>query len=232
MHNTIIKSNRPVSGVRQLVRQNALTGIFKDPIEEMDNFISEKGPIAALWLKVKEQMKANIEIEKQKSHMEGMQASFEEAKSEVAHEINTLQSIISAFADESLNAVSDFEHSLLKLSIKIAEKVINKKIEDEDDIVMSVVRNALKTIKDSTEITVLLNPNDLEVLSKYEEFKSYEKRKIKFVTDERVDSGGCKIHSDWGVIDAQIDTQLEEIYTHLAAKIEDDSPADSDHVSE
>lgn len=232
LHKTIIKSNRPISGVRQLVRQNTSAGKYENPIEEMDDFISDKGSIAELWLKVKEQMKANIDIEKKKSHMEGMQASFEEAKNEVAHEVKTIQLIIKAFTDNTIDAINDFEHSLVKLSIKIAEKVIKKKIEDEDDVVISVVRNALKTVKDSSEITVLLNPNDLEILSQYEELVSYENRKIKFLTDERIESGGCKIHSDWGVIDAQIDTQLEEIYTQLVTKIEDESPADSEHVSE
>lgn len=232
LHKTIIKSNRPISGVRQLVRQNTSAGKYENPIEEMDDFISDKGSIAELWLKVKEQMKANIDIEKKKSHMEGMQASFEEAKNEVAHEVKTIQLIIKAFTDNTIDAINDFEHSLVKLSIKIAEKVIKKKIEDEDDVVISVVRNALKTVKDSSEITVLLNPNDLEILSQYEELVSYENRKIKFLTDEGIESGGCKIHSDWGVIDAQIDTQLEEIYTQLVTKIEDESPADSEHVSE
>lgn len=232
LHKTIIKSNRPISGVRQLVRQNTSAGKYENPIEEMDDFISDKGSIAELWLKVKEQMKANIDIEKKKSHMEGMQASFEEAKNEVAHEVKTIQSIIKAFTDNTIDAINDFEHSLVKLSIKIAEKVIKKKIEDEDDVVISVVRNALKTVKDSSEITVLLNPNDLEILSQYEELVSYENRKIRFLTDEGIELGGCKIHSDWGVIDAQIDTQLEEIYTQLVTKIEDESPADSEHVSE
>ena len=232
MRKTIIKSNRPISGVRQLVRQNTLAGKFDNPIEEMDVYISDKGTIAELWLKVKEQTKTNIDIEKKKSHMEGMQASFEEAKNEVAHEVKTIQSIINAFADKTINAINSFEHSLVKLSIKIAEKVIKKKIEDENDVVMSVVRNTLKTVKDSSEITVLLNPNDLEVLSQYEDLELYENRKIKFMIDEEVESGGCKIHSDWGVIDAQIDTQLEEIYTQLVAKIEDEFPAESEHVSE
>jgi len=230
--NSVIKSSRPISKVRQLVRKNTSTGIFENPIEEMDVYISGRGTIAELWQKVKEQMKANIDIEKKKSHMEGMKASFKEAKNEVAHEVKTIQSIINSFADNTINAINGFEHSLVKLSIKIAEKVIKKKIKDEDDVVLSVVRNTLKTVKDSSEITVLLNPNDLEVLSQYEERDLYENGKIKFVTDEGVESGGCKIHSDWGVIDAQIDTQLEEIYTQLVAKIKDNSSASSEHVSE
>jgi len=230
--NTIFKSNRPITGVRQLVRQNALAGKYENPIEEMDDFISNKGTIAELWLKVKEQMKSNIDIEKKKSHMEGMQASFEEAKNEVADEVKTLQSIINAFADNTINAVNSFEHSLVTLSIKIAEKVIKKKIEDEDDVVMSLVRNTLKTVKDSSEITVLLNPNDLDVFSQYEELDLYENRKIKFVTDEGVESGGCKIHTDWGIIDAQISTQLGEISAQLVARNEDESQADSEDASE
>lgn len=232
MPNTIFKSNRPISGVRQLVRQNASAGKYENPIEEMDDFISNKGTIAELWLKVKEQMKANIDIEKKKSRMEGMQASFEEAKNEVAYEVKTMQSIINAFADNTINAVNSFEHSLVTLSIKIAEKVIKKKIEDEDDVVMSVVRNTLEIVKDSSEITVLLNPNDLDVFSQYEKLDLYENRKIKFVIDEGVESGGCKIHSDWGIIDAQISTQLREIYAQLVTSNEDGSQADSEYVSE
>lgn len=232
MHKTITKSTPPISGVRQLVRRNISKSEFENPIEEMDAIIPDKGHIAELWLKVKNQMKADVVNEKKKSHVEGMQASFEKAKDEVAHEVKTIQSIVNAITDNTVNAVIGFEQSLVRLSIKIAEKIIKKKIEGEDDIVMSVVRHALKTVKESSEITVLLNPKDFEALSQYEEFVSYENRKIKFAIDERVESGGCKIHSDWGVIDAQIDTQLEEVYTQLVTKIEDAAPAENEHVSE
>ena len=162
MHKTIIKSNSPVSGVRQLIRQNTFTGKFENPIEEMDIAIPDKGHIAELWLKVKEQMKVNIDIEKEKSHIEGKQESFEDAKKEVAYEVNAIQSIVNAFADNTINAVNSFEKSLVKLSIKIAEKIIKRKIEDQNDVVMSVVRSALETVKESTEITLFLNPNDLK----------------------------------------------------------------------
>lgn len=232
MHKTIIKSTFPVSGVRQLVRRNISAVKFEDPIEEMDAILPDNGHIADLWLKVKGQMNANVDIEKKKSHMEGMQASFEEAKNGVAHEMKTIQSIVETFVDNSINALQDFEQSLVKLSIKIAEKVIKKKIEDEEDIVLSVVKRALESVKDSSEITVLLNSNDFELLSQYEEFTSYKNGIIQFGIDDGIESGGCKIHSDWGVIDAQIDTQLEEIYTQLVANIDDETPSGSAHVAE
>ena len=231
MHKTIIKSNSPVSGVRQLIRQNTFTGKFENPIDEMDIAMPDKGHIAELWLKVKEQMKVNIDIEKEKSHIEGKQESLEDAKNEVAHEVDAIQSIVNAFADNTINAVNNFEKSLVKLSIKIAEKIIKRKIEDQDDVVMSVVRSALETVKESSEITLFLNPSDFEIITKYQKNNLFENKKINFTIDEGIESGGCKIHSDWGVIDSQIDTQLQEIYTQLIMKTEDEPSADSIHVS-
>lgn len=231
MHKTIIKSNSPVRGVRQLIRQNTFTGKFENPIDEMDVVMPDKGHIAELWSKVKEQIKVNIDIEKEKSHIEGKQESLEDAKNEVAHEVDAIQSIVNAFADNTINAVNNFEKSLVKLSIKIAEKIMKRKIEDQDDVVMSVVRSALETVKESSEITLFLNPNDFEIINKYQKNNLFENKKINFTIDEGIESGGCKIHSDWGVIDSQIDTQLQEIYTQLIMKTEDESSADSVHVS-
>ena len=76
-----------------------------------------------------------------------------------------------------------------------------------------------------------MNPNDFEIINKYQKNNSLGNKKINFTADEGIESGGCKIHSDWGVIDSQIDTQLQEIYTQLIMKTEEESSADSVHVS-
>ena len=216
MYSTIIKSTATKDSVRRLSRRaRSDKGKFTDPIEEMDSVIAEGGYMWKLWSEVKEQIQQMVDSAKDGGFKEGKNAGFSELKDQVKDEMNEFNEMVLAFKEDTLSFFEETEKFVLRMSIKIAEKILQKKFVEEDDFTLTIVQNALKTVRDSINLFIRVNPDDYEFIKSMDSQLSSESSNVKISGDEEIERGGCKIESDWGLVDARIDTQLEKIYSEL-----------------
>jgi flagellar biosynthesis/type III secretory pathway protein FliH len=96
--------------------------------------------------------------------------------------------------------------------MEIAEKVVAAAIEVQPERVLDVVRGALRAIVERERITILVNPEDLDLvraatselggsLGGFEHIDVQEER--------RVQRGGALVRTSVGEIDARIQTKLD-----------------------
>ena len=216
MYSTIIKSTTTKNGVRRLTRQvRSSKGEFADPIEAMDSVIAEGGYMETLWSEVKEQIQLVVDSAKNDGFEEGRDAGFSKLKDQVKDEMNEFKEILVAFKADTLRFFEETEKFVLRISIKIAEKILQKKLAEEDDFTVTIVKNALKTVQDSTNLVIRVNPDDYEFIKGMDSQLSSNGSNVNLSGDDGIERGGCKIESDWGLVDARIDTQLEKIYSEL-----------------
>jgi len=103
------------------------------------------------------------------------------------------------------------EPEVVKLALKVAERIIGAQIATDDETILKIVAKAVEQLRQSKELVIRANPSDVEVLRR-------EKRKllehigrlkdIAFRDDPAVSRGGCIIETENGTVDAQLDTQL------------------------
>jgi len=106
------------------------------------------------------------------------------------------------------------EPELARLAVGIAEKVIAKELETNPEIVIGLVRNAMKRMRERETLRVRLNPEDLPLVKAAREDLMSEVNgvnKLDLQEDRRVGRGGCMVESGSGVLDATIKTQLEKL---------------------
>ena len=105
------------------------------------------------------------------------------------------------------------EPEVIKLVVEIAEKIIGRIASQNQELIKSVVRQALeKAIGE--RITVKLHPEDYAVLMAGEhEFKDIIDRtkRLTFREDDSLSKGGCVLETEVGTIDARMETQLAAI---------------------
>lgn len=111
------------------------------------------------------------------------------------------------------------EQDLLRLAVKIAEKIIGHQIEVEPATLADIVSAALRHARQSEALTVYVNPADLPTL---QEFRATldpggRARFLDIVPNPEVGRGGCVIKSESGTVDAQLDTQLRVLERDLLA---------------
>lgn len=146
---------------------------------------------------------------KESAAKEGYRAGLEEAK----QDIQNLRDAIMTFTTGKREVFEYIAPDILEIAIDIARKIIKKEVEQDPQIVIQTILDALENIsKEETKITVRVNPiqADLvrtelpEVLSQ----KGSEAR-INIIADENVQQGGCVFNTANGIIDANIETQVE-----------------------
>jgi type III secretion protein L len=104
------------------------------------------------------------------------------------------------------------EPEIVKLAVRVAERIIGAELATHDETILRIVAKAVEQLRQSKELVIRANPDDVEVLRR-------EKRKllehigrlkdIAFREDPSVARGGCIIETESGTVDAQLATQVE-----------------------
>ncbi len=117
-------------------------------------------------------------------------------------------------------ALAEAERDLVRLSVKLAERIIGRDIETDEKTIAEIVAKALETARQHETVTVRVNPNDMRVVQAHRErFDNAGRvRFLSIVADHRVSSGGCVIESEAGTVDARLETQLRVLERALLAR--------------
>jgi len=117
-------------------------------------------------------------------------------------------------------ALAQVERDVLRLAVKIAEKIIGREIETSDATTADIVATALREARHNERVTVRINPGDFPTIKKYRARldPGGRARFLDFAPDPRVERGGCQIVTETGAIDAQLSVQLRVLEKALLAR--------------
>ncbi len=149
-----------------------------------------------------------------KGHAEGREEGFQEGSQEVERLVDTLQKIISAAIDKRNEIIQESETQVINLVLLISKKVIKVISENQKNVVINNVVQALRKLKSRGDVVIRVNLGDVELTSEHISDFMKMVENVKSVTvleDSSVDRGGCIIETDFGQIDARISSQLHEI---------------------
>ena len=148
---------------------------------------------------------------KEQASKEGYEKGLVEAHSSV----KTLKHAIEEFFSYKDVVYKKISEDILDISLRVAEKIIKKEVASDKTILDNIVKDALKSLaKDENKIILKVNPTDVEytkeIVPKLLSSGQFE-AKIYVTGDKEVDEGSAIIETSNGIIDANIDTQLELI---------------------
>src|SRR6185369_4539075 len=120
------------------------------------------------------------------------------------------------------------EKDLLRLAVRLAERIVGREIEKDDKTIIEIISTALQNARQQEKLIVRVNPKDLPTIEKEtENFASGGRIQfIDFVADPRVASSGCLIESEVGTIDARLETQLRVLERALLSQSEGEDKFD------
>lgn len=155
---------------------------------------------------------------------EGRAAGDQQAASYVAEALDMLNKIAMAFP----SAVKQNEEKLIALALEIASKVIQEEISLQPEIVQRTVETALRRVSDLEQVTVKVNPLDLDlILPKQDTFRQIipDVQNFSIEGSHTIQRGGCLIETNSGSINATISAQIsiiEEIFKRVRSEYEDE----------
>lgn len=197
-------------------------------VEEEENRVIEE--------RLKDRITALAEEVKGKAYQEGFQKgstegyakAYQEFKKEGAERLSRFESLLKQAEEAKFTIFKANERFLVELVYRIARLVIHKDIEKDHEFLNRLVLSLLNRINVKENVTVRIHPNDAQTMVKLRKDIETEMeglKNLKIEISQKVKSGGCIIETDWNIVDASLDTQLEGIYEGLmnqtAPKIDD-----------
>ena len=127
------------------------------------------------------------------------------------------QGVVEALRTAVPQVIRETESALVQLALEAAQKIVAG-LPVSAQMVESVVREAVKQIEDSAEVTIQLHPDDLALLHKHKSPILQglpETGSLRFGSSSEVTRGGCVIHTSFGLIDARRETKFEQLRDSL-----------------
>jgi flagellar assembly protein FliH len=147
-------------------------------------------------------------------HAEGFAAGRSQALAEMSPSVAAAASALEALRALQVDYTDRVEYAAIELALQVAERVVGGAIAASPERLLDVVRGALRTIIERERVTLLVHPDDLDLmrsaiadltgsLGGMEHLEVQEER--------RVGRGGAIVRTRVGEIDARIETKLERV---------------------
>jgi type III secretion system HrpE/YscL family protein len=153
----------------------------------------------------------------QEAHTESVRHGFEEG---YTRGVEQWVAAIETARESVRKAIEDSRDQVARLALRVAEKILRQKLETTPEALVPVVDEALRSLQSQpqTRVVVRVHPDDQAVLEARKgrwlsRFPGLESLSV--VADEELPAGSCRIESDFGTVDATIETQLRVIERHL-----------------
>jgi flagellar assembly protein FliH len=204
----------------EVKRKTDESQVIKEQAEEEAERILADARVKAgeIENEVRQSLAAESKEARDKGTEEGRESGYAEGKAEVERLIERTQVVLERAQDKRGEILSETEKEIIDLVLLITRKVIKVISENQRDIIISNVIQALRKVKAKGNVIIRVNLADLKLATEHKQdfIQQMEGVKsIQVVEDSSVDSGGCIIETDFGEIDARISSQLAEMESKI-----------------
>lgn len=166
----------------------------------------------------KQEGEAIRRVAERDGHARAMQAVATMVEKRLATVLPALRQMVGDMKSAKQEWLIHWETSGVQVAAAIAKRVIRRELSVQPDITEALVREALELAAGSAKVRIRMNPADCEAMGEQRELLLAEFAAVgsaTFVPDEAIGRGGCRVETDFGVIDQQIDVQLARIEEEL-----------------
>jgi len=145
------------------------------------------------------------------AHAEGLAAGREAAMAELVPAAAALEHAAEAVRADAAAAAERLEAQAVELGLALAGKIVGAAVEADPALVVEAVRGALRGIVERERVTVLVHPEDLELVrDAMDDIRAslggIEHCEVQ--SERRVSRGGAVVRTPEGDVDARVETKL------------------------
>ncbi len=144
------------------------------------------------------------------SFEEGKKKGREEAAAEIQAAADRLASTLRDLALLKRRIRSEAESEVVKLSLAVARRILHRELSVDPESMQGIVHAALQTLQNREISRIRVSPSSLEITRTALE-KAGARASITVTADPSMRSSDLIFESNWGELDASVETQLLEI---------------------
>lgn len=175
-----------------------------------------------------EQANSEAQRIREKARAEGFSEGLEKGHNEGIESAKPLMESFKSLVEEIATVRADYygqaEKEMIDLVISVANSVIGLEIERDPSLVRNVIKKAVERLRVREKMTIKINPDDLTEAEKAMPSLSKiveDLEKVELKTDPLITRGGCLVETNIGMIDARIESQLEELKDSFMRALEE-----------
>lgn len=149
-----------------------------------------------------------------KGFAQGEKDGFELGRKRAENIVSDMKRLFEDLTGLKGKLAKSYEQELLAMVLAIARKVIHLETLKDETLIERTVASALRLAADRSEVSLRINPKDVELMEKVKPgvFARFKDLKgLALSPDPSLTRGGCMLESPCGDVDGRIETQLEHI---------------------
>jgi len=161
---------------------------------------------------------SHIKQIQQDAYGKGYAEGLKSQNKDIAAKLEVLAAVTKTIPQIKKDILEKGEEQMVKLALAIAEKILQQEVSTRKEIILDVLKGALKKIAETDGMKVHLNPQDFRYMMEVKKdfLQSFDGiRNLVFEEDSSIKRGGAVVETMFGEVDARLENQLKEIKTAL-----------------
>lgn len=149
-----------------------------------------------------------IENDAEQKRQTTLETARQEGYQQGLREWNAAVAAANAARDKYL---ADSMPELISLAVRIAQKVIGEELRTNPKAIVGVARQSIHGVNRGRSLTLRVPPEDVDVVRRRMLMlreAAGPNRLLEIVADAAIPAGGCIVETEYGIIDARLETQL------------------------
>ncbi len=200
----------------------------------MDHIISESTGVSELERMSIEEKVEKLALEKVKEIQEeaytagfqlgleeGNKKGFDEYKTELMTRLEDFDGLLLKIENLKSELITHNETHLIQLVYQMACKVAMDEIAERPEIILPIMKQAVDAAQSDQKITVKLSQSDFKFVVGIREqlTKDFDfVKNLKLEESPEILSGGCKVETNYGVINASVEQRVKKLWESLVQK--------------
>ncbi len=195
-----------LTDLREEARTGFVRGLCGSPADERE----ETGGQSAEGPEIAVEETARKKAAEKKTY-DGLMESIDRDKRNLSMASESVAKLIREIGTLKEKLLESSEKEILDLVFLIAGKVIHKEVNADREIILSVLRDAMRTMRGKEDVRVRMNPEDYRYITEANPDFLGSYGDIPIEKDEEIGRGGAVIEAHSGAVDARLDRQLDKI---------------------
>ncbi len=132
--------------------------------------------------------------------------------------ISACEATVHQLSGETITWLTNWRNLTVELASRMAEKLVRRTMKDNEEVLRVWLEEAIIAMRDARELRILVNPDDFAVAGRFLQNLTKmipQAAQIEVIPDPDISLGGCIVRSMHGLIDQQLETQLQRLVEQL-----------------
>jgi flagellar assembly protein FliH len=166
---------------------------------------------------------AQIEHEAyEKGFAQGEKDGMESGQKRLEVVIKQINALLAQIENQQRVLFQRFEHDLVEFAFCVIKKVLRRESRLTAGVIKDTLSAALEKTEENRRVILHVNPLDYKYLLAHPDQIPWilnDRERIKILEDEAITPGGGLLETEWGVIDATLEGQFDQIVEKIQCRL-------------